>query len=184
MTAERDHRAAGGEPPAVPTSGRWVDWRDRQDRPLYQVTLWPHRSMTPTLRKRMLFLAAVGFCVPLVPAWGTPVFWGLLPFLLGGLACLWVGFWMSDRNGRLHEVLTVWRDEMRVERFEPRGNVLRWAADPFQVRVVLHEDSKLENYLTLVGVSREIELGAFLSPWERLELKDEVDEALLRAFRG
>lgn len=183
MAADGDQGLAGGRPPAACTSGAWVEWRDRQDRPLYQVTLWPHRSMTPVLRRNMLVLAVAGFCVPLVPAWGTPVFWGLLPFLIAGLICLRLGFWMSDRSGRLHEVLTIWRDEMRVERFEPKGRVLRWAADPFRVRVVLHEDARLESYLTLAGGSREIELGAFLAPWERVELKDEVDAALLRAFR-
>ncbi|MEM8790888.1 MAG: DUF2244 domain-containing protein [Pseudomonadota bacterium] len=175
--------AAGRDVPPLPQPGSWVEWRERQDCPIYQATIWPNRSMGPKLRRNMLCFAAAGFSVPLIPALGTPVFWGLLPFLGLALGCLWFGFRMSDRSGRLHEVLTIWRDEMRVERFEPRGDVLRWAADPFRVRVQLHEDARPENYLTLTGGSREIELGAFLSPWERLELKEEVDAALIKAFR-
>lgn len=140
--------------------------------------------MSVGLRNRMLGLAAIGLAMPLVPAWGTPVFWGLLPFLLGALFLLWLGFLLNDRSGKLHEELTIWRDEMRVERHEPKGRVRRWAADPFKVRLMLHEDGRPENYLTIRGGSREIELGAFLAPWERLELKEEVDTALAHAFRA
>ena len=40
---------------------------------------------------------------------------------------------------------------------------------------------KLKNYLTLVGMGRHIELGAFLSPDERIELKDKIQNALAKA---
>ena len=116
----------------------------------------------------MLCLAAIGLAVPLLPALGTPVFWGLLPFEAAALGLLWAGFRASDRDGALSETLTLWRDEMRVERREPSGRVLRWRADPYWVRLALHRDGrKVENYLTLSGGGREIELGAFLSPDER-----------------
>ena len=52
-------------------------------------------------------------------------------------------------------------------RREPRGRVRRWHANPFWVRPRLREDAHVEKYLTLEGDGREIELGAFLSPWER-----------------
>lgn len=178
-----ENRAAGERSPAVLHRPDWVEWRERFDRPIYSVTLWPNRSMTPTLRRTMLGAAAIGLSIPLLPAWGTPVFWGLLPFLLLALGMLWTGFRLNDRRLQLTEVLTVWRDEVRVERTEPSGHIRRWAADPFKVRTILHESARLENYLTLKGGSREIELGAFLSPWERASLKEEVDAALLRAFR-
>ncbi|MEM0944309.1 MAG: DUF2244 domain-containing protein [Pseudomonadota bacterium] len=178
-----DENAAGGRPPAVPIPRDWVEWRDRADAPIYTVTLWPNRSMTLGQRRFMLGMAATGLALPLIPTVGTPVFWGLLPFELGAILLLWLGFRRSDRDGKLSEELTVWRDEIRVERREPKGRVRRWAADPFKVRCILHEDARPENYLTLIGGSREIELGAFLAPWERLTLKEELDAALLKAFR-
>ncbi|MEM7670402.1 MAG: DUF2244 domain-containing protein [Pseudomonadota bacterium] len=184
MAISDQNTAAGGLPPAVGHCGDWIEWRERHDTPIYSVMLWPHRSMTPGLRRNMLCLAGVGFAIPLIPAWGTPVFWGLLPFLMSGLGFLWLGFRFSERSGRLHEELTIWRDEIRVERCEPRGRVRRWAADPFRVRTILHEDARPENYLTLKGGGREIELGAFLAPWERTALKEEVDAALVQAFRA
>ena len=83
----------------------------------------------------------------------------------------------------MDERLTLWRDEMRVERREPDGRVLRWQADPMRVRLRLHKEAKVEDYLTLAGGGREIELGAFLSPEERVALADEIEAALTRALR-
>ena len=40
------------------------------------------------------------------------------------------------------------------------------------------QDSPIENYLTLEGNQRTIELGAFLSPEERIELKVNIETAL------
>ncbi len=38
----------------------------------------------------------------------------------------------------------------------------------------------MENYLTLTGGGRAVELGAFLMPVERLRLHDDLAEVLLR----
>ena len=42
-------------------------------------------------------------------------------------------------------------------------------------------NAKLKNYLTLAGKGRHIELGAFLSPDERIELRDKIQNALAKA---
>ena len=184
MTDRNDAAAAGTGVPAATRSGAWVDWAERADPPLYRVTLWPHRSLGRGARRFVLGVAAVGLAVPLLPALGTPVFWGLLPFELGALGLLWLGLRRSDADGRLVEELSLWRDELRVERREPTGRVLRWTAVPDWVRLTLHEEgAKVENYLTLRGGGREIELGAFLSPDERVALKDEIETALARRHR-
>ena len=129
-------------------------------------------------------IAALGLALPLIAVSTTPVFWGLLPFAIAALAMLWLGFRRSQFDGRLTETVTVWRDEIRVERREPRGRVRRWSADPYQARLRLHEAAKVESYLTLKGSGREIELGAFLSPEERVALAGEIEAAIGRAIRG
>ena len=48
------------------------------------------------------------------------------------------------------------------------------------MRPRLIENAPVEKYLTLAGNGREIELGAFLSPGERVELFDEISAALDR----
>ena len=42
------------------------------------------------------------------------------------------------------------------------------------MRARLLDDGHVEKYLTLEGNGREIELGAFLSPWERETLHAEI----------
>lgn len=122
-----------------------------------------------------------------VPLWGiagTPVFWGLVPFLAVALWGLWYAIRRNGRNLDLCETLSIWRDEVRVERREPDGRLLRWQSDPMKVRLKLHDDARIEDYLTMTGGGREIELGAFLAPEERVALAEEIELGLTRALRG
>lgn len=176
--------AAGERSPAAAVPGDWIEWRERRDRPIYSAVLWPNRSLGPAGRRTAMRIAALGLGMPLIAVSGTPVVWGLLPFAAAALGLLWLGFRRSNLDGRLTETLTVWRDEMRVERREPTGRIRRWSANPWHVRLTLRAEGKVEQYLTLKGAGREIELGAFLSPDERSELAAEVEDALTRAIRG
>ena len=57
-----------------------------------------------------------------------------------------------------------------------------WEGNPYWARVdVDMHNAKLKNYLTLAGKGRHIELGAFLSPDERIELRDKIQIALAKA---
>jgi uncharacterized membrane protein len=147
------------------------------------VTLWPNQSLTRQGRRMAMATAAAGFCLPLIAMAGTPVFWGLAPFLLVPFCALWLSIRRNAWHLRIEERLTLWRDEMRVERREPDGRLLRWQAEPLRVRLRLHKDARVEDYLTLAGGGREIELGAFLSPEERFALAGEIEAALTRAIR-
>ena len=117
--------------------------------------------------------------VPLLTVIGTPVLWFLLvPFaLVVGLT--WAMIERSYRDGDLIEELRLSRDLMRLVRRDPDGRQRDWEANPYWVRVRLHPEGPVENYLTLSGGPREVELGAFLSPDERAALKDDLDRALL-----
>ncbi|GMG84381.1 DUF2244 domain-containing protein [Paralimibaculum aggregatum] len=178
--APHDETTAGAEAPAVAASGPGAaaDWEERNDPPLYRATIWPHRSRIPGGRRRIMLIAAAGFSMPLLAAAGTRAFWGLLPFCLAGLGMLWLGLARSAREGRLVEELTLWRDEIRVERREPTGRVLRWRAFPGFVHAHLHPRGPVKPYLTLTGGGREIELGRALTAPERIALKAEIDAAL------
>ncbi len=158
-------------------------WRERLDRPVYDVTLWPNRSLTRRGHGMAMGTAAAGFALPLAGLVGTPAFWGLAPFLALAYGALWLAIRRNGRHLCIVERLTLWRDEVRVERCEPDGRRLRWQAEPMRVRLRLHKDAKVEDYLTLAGGGREIELGAFLAPEERVALADEIESALSRALR-
>ena len=173
--------AAGGVPPAARVSGPL--WRERHDRPVYDVTIWPNQSLTRRGYRIALAAAAAGLALPLIGLLGTDVFWPLLAFLVVPFLALRFAFRRNARALRIEERLQIWRDEVRVERREPSGRVLRWQAEPMRIRLRLHEDGKVRNYLTLSGGGREIELGAFLSPEERLALAGEIEAGLTRALR-
>lgn len=176
--SDSDNTAAGGEIPAVFNG---LDPFGRSDPPLFTVSLWPHRSMTRRGFRWFLGLLAAGLSIPLVSVWGTPVALFLTPFLLAALAFAWVMIELNYRAGRLVEELRIWPDAIAVERREPRGRVLRWAANPYWVTVGLNDTPTIEKYLTLTGGGRTIELGAFLTPEERVDLAGGLRDALRRA---
>ena len=142
--------------------------------------LWPHRSLPRRGFAAFIAITAVLICVPLSAALGTPVLWFLLvPFAIV-VALTWALIERSYRDGDLIEELRLTRDRMRLVRRDPDGRRRDWEANPYWVRVRLHPKGPVENYLTLSGGPREVELGAFLSPEERATLKDDLDRALLR----
>lgn len=181
MVRMADKTAAGGKPPAARIEGPL--WRARADRPLYRVVLWPNQSLTPTGAKVFFGVSAGMLVVPALAALGTVVFWGLLPFLCTAFGGAWYAIRRNGRNLSMSETLEIWRDEIRVERRDPDGRIRRWQAEPMWTRVRLHKDARVEDYLTMTGGGREIELGAFLAPEERVSLADEIERALTRAMR-
>ena len=144
-----------------------------------ELRLWPHRSLDA--RGFATFIAAtfVLLLVPLFAVIGTVALWVLLPFLMAALAMIWIALRASSAQGTLTETLTLTRERILLERREPKGAVLRWEANPHWVSVNIHsEGGPVENYLTLKGGGREVEIGAFLSPKERLALRDDLVRAL------
>jgi len=152
----------------------------RGDPPKWTVSIWPNRSLSQTGFKRVLMATALGLTIPLIPFLGTPVAWGLLPFLVAALLALYTSIQASYRSGRLREDLRLWDDLITIERTEPNGRVKRWHANPFWTSVHLHKDAKIESYLTLRGNGREVELGAFLSPDERIALHADLTQTLAK----
>lgn len=154
------------------------------DAPLARLSVWPHRSLP---RKGFAIFIAITFALlmmPLLAVVGTPILWGLLPFAMGVLALTWVLLERSYADGHLTEVLTIWNDRLELVRHNPRGPEQRWEANPYWVRVDLHrKGGPVENYLTLSGSDRTVEIGAFLSPEERVALRDDLQRVLARLRR-
>lgn len=153
----------------------------RTGRPYACARIWPHRSLP--LPGFAVVIGAT-FCmilIPTIPLLGTPVFWGLLPFVMGAVALLYALIMRNYRDGELVEELTVWSDRVALVRHNPRAPDQTWEANPHWIRLSLHADrGPVRNYLTLGGGPREVELGAFLSPEEREALHDDLDRLLKR----
>lgn len=141
--------------------------------------LWPYRSLP-----RIGFVWFIGgtaalISLPLFTLLGSPVLWGMLPFLVLAIAAIWWALQRSYSDGEIVEHLAIGPDQMTLVRQGPRGKRAEWQANPYWVTPVLHsQGGPVPNYLTLRGGVREVELGAFLSEGERIALHGEVTKML------
>lgn len=146
------------------------------------VRLWPHSSLTPSGFVWFMGVTMGMLAIPLIGLLGTVALWGVLPFVLAMLGMLWFGLTRSWRDRTIEETLEVTDHEARLVRRDPGGRVRDWTANPYWVRVEMHgKDGPVEDYLTLEGGPRSVEIGAFLTPEERRDLRDLLRIALSQA---
>ena len=157
------------------------EWKPEpaSDASSWQLSLWPYRSL---LRKDfVLFIGATAALValPLLTVLGQPVLWALLPFFALMLGGIWYALHVSYRRGEVLEELTVDETRAHLVRHNPAAEMQEWQANRYWVTVHLHpKGGPVENYITLRGGDREVEIGAFLDAEERLRLYDELKGAL------
>lgn len=158
----------------------------RGEAPLMRLEIWPHRSLPNTGFAATIWLMFAAGCLPLLSFMGTRVFWVLLACLLAALAGLWIGLRRSDRVHLREEVL-IWPDRLELAHWDHRNTKQNWQANPYWLRLELHTDAgPVEDYLTLKDCGpkasrldgRTVELAAFLSPPERVQLKRELESVL------
>lgn len=154
--------------PETPQSG--TDWT---------LSLWPYRSL---LRKDfVIFIGATIalIALPLLAVLGSPVLWGLLPFFAVALWGVWYALNVSYKRGEVLEELSVSFETAHLIRQNPDLSQQTWEANRYWVTVHLHpKDGPVENYITLRGGDREVEIGRFLDAGERLALYDDLKRAL------
>jgi len=147
----------------------------------WQLRLWPHNALKPRGFTAVIGLCAGLLALPLLALLGQPALWGLLPFAGLTLGGLWLAIRRNWRDRAVFEEMALSSAEVHLRRVEPRGEVMEWQAHPQWI--MLHLAAKggpVEQYLTLTGGSRAVELGAFLTPDERVALHRELDRILLR----
>ena len=150
--------------------------------PRVALRLTPYKSLTPEGFVWFIGVTAALISMPLLGIIGTSVFWGLLPFVVAAIWAIWAALQRSWRSMDLYEDVLLWDDLIRIERHERKRAPRDWEANPYWVRMTLHpKGGPVPNYLTLQGGPREVELGAFLTPSERSELKRLLDRELRAA---
>ena len=150
--------------------------------PLVELRLWPHRSMPLPGFAGFFGATAALAALPLLAVLGSPVLWGLLPFVALALSGLWWAIRSTYRSAEVLEEMRLWPDRVELVRHEPRGE-RSWAANPHWVRTALHtKGGPVPHYLTLSGSGRTVEIGAFLSADERIALRPEIEDALRTAL--
>lgn len=142
------------------------------------LTLWPHQSMTPGGFSWFIGATAAMLSLPLFAVLGSAVAWVLMVFFLATLTATWRAITSNQRARSTREKLRVTETRIDLEHQPPKGPTLRWDANPHWVTVNLRTDGPVENYLTLRGGGREVELGAFLTPDERKALYEELKQVV------
>lgn len=143
----------------------------------HELIAWPYRSLPVSGFVWFIAITAGLLLLPLLALLGSPVMWGVLPFILATLAGLWVAITRTYRSGATREVLHLGADRVELIRHDEGREDRCFEANPYWLRVALH-NGPVEDYLTLSGDGREVELGAFLTPQERRKLDYELRERL------
>ena len=140
-----------------------------------ELHIWPHESLAP---KGMAAFVLVTFSLILLPAFqviGTPILWGLLPFLMAAVWAIYYALQRNHRDRQINEVFKLTETMASLVRTDPNGAVQEWQANRYWTRVRKYEtEGPVPQYITLKGEDREVEIGAFLSEEERLALYDEL----------
>lgn len=146
---------------------------------MQRLQLWPYRSLPR--RGMVWFIGGTSalIAVPLLGVLGSPVLWGLLPFLLAAIAGIWWALERSFRDGEILEDLTLTTDRITLTRHGPRGKRQDWEANPYWITPHLHpKGGPVPQYLTLSGGPRAVELGAFLTEEERILIHADLNQRL------
>ena len=137
------------------------------------LTLWPHRSLAPRGFVWFIGLTAGFLAVPVLSQIGHATLWILLAFVSLALALVWAAIRRNQRDRAVTETLHLAPDRLHLRR-EARQR-RDWEANPHWVRLTLYQTGgPVPDYLTLTGNGREVEIGAFLTPEERRQLREEL----------
>ncbi|WP_193221940.1 DUF2244 domain-containing protein [Amylibacter sp. SFDW26] len=150
----------------------------RDDPPALDHYVKPIKSLSNKGFVNVITIAAIALTIPLMAVLGTIALWMLLPHLLLAIGLLWYFIRRNDKDRDVYEHILIWKDAIAVHRHNPRGPDQYWTGNPYWVKLKTRDTRTVESYLTMTGAEREIELGAFLSPAERVELKHMIEGAI------
>lgn len=144
---------------------------------LFDAVLMPNRSLSPPAARWVLIaFCSISFGVGLL--FVTHGWWPIAGYFGLDALLLWWAFRASYRSGKLVERLRLTAQTLTVARIHPNGSALEWTFQPAWLRVEMDNPPAHESQLTLASHGREITIGRFLSPEERLEVAQALRSAL------
>jgi len=148
---------------------------------LFSATLYPHRSLGPAGTVVVIGLVGLIALVTAMPfvmmgAWPVGGFFGLDVFLL------WLCFRLNNRAARRYEQVMLSRLELIVRKVSAGGEASERRFNPFFVRLRADKDPDFGlTRLAIVQRREEVEIGAFLAPFERADFAQVFGGALAKA---
>lgn len=155
----------------------------RNEPPLFEATLYPHRSLSIYgFWCLMAAVAGISFTIGLIFAAAGA--WPILGFFGVDVLLFYVAFRLSYRSGRLVETIRLTREELLIRRLHPHGRVEEWRMEPYWLRVktipTTEEIGAPAAEIRLTSHGRSLGIGRFLTDAERTELSGALDVALAR----
>ena len=158
------------------------NWDNTGEPTFLKMRLVPNRSLDSYGTKVVFAVIACGFLLPIIPFIGSPI--GTTLTIFSGLT-FYLFLTLLQKNfqqGNTFEEVLISKNKIIVVHKEKNKAQKTWECNPYWTRVnVDFNNPKLKNYLTLTGNGRHIELGTFLSPDERIELRNKIQNALAKA---
>ncbi|KEJ95775.1 DUF2244 domain-containing protein [Sulfitobacter pseudonitzschiae] len=156
-------------------------WTSEPDAPTQLLHLWPHQSLPARGMAAFVLATFTLLLIPTMPLLGTPLLWGLLPFTLLAVWGLYFALQHNYRARQITELLSLSGSTAQLVRTNPKGDTQKWECNRYWTQVTKYEkDGPVPHYITLKGMGREVEIGAFLSEDERIALYDDLNRALRR----
>lgn len=154
-------------------------WTSEPQAPTQVLKLWPHNALPARGMAAFVLSTFTLILIPALPLLGSPVLWGLLPFLMAAVWAIYFALQSNWKQRQITEELTLAPTQAHLVRTNPKGQTQRWDCNRYWCRVTKYEDQgPVPHYVTLSGSGREVEIGAFLSEDERIALYDDLARAL------
>ena len=151
-----------------------------REEPLLSLTIWPHRSCDRKTFILILFIISFILIIPSFLFLSLSFAISILPF---SLLSIFLFFFVGNKNfndALLIEKLKIYPKKIILERKEPNNEIKKWHSNPYWTKVNIYNNGPVESYLTLKGNGKEVELGSFLTPEERISLKKLIDDTLFK----
>lgn len=157
------------------------EWTTAPSAVKQELRLWPHQSLPPKGFAAFMLTTFALILIPTLPLLGTPLLWGLLPFILLAVGGVYFALQGNHKARQIQEVFTLTDDRAHLTHITPEGVIKEWDCDRYWTVVTKYEkDGPVPHYVTLRGKGREVEIGKFLSEDERIALFDELNRSLQR----
>ena len=151
--------------------------------PVLELTLQPHRSLSPTgFWIIMGLLAALSFIGGIV-FWSIGA-WPVIGFVGVDVALVYFAFKASYAGARAYEHVALGPERVEIRRVNAAGRESRDALPANWLKVEIERPTGRQTRLRLSTHGRSLVIGSFLSPEEREEVAALLQSALVRVRQG
>ena len=153
---------------------------------LERLTIWPHRSLSQKgfailIASLVGLLSTIGIGFFLAGAWPVIGFFGL------ELLVVWSAFHLNYRAAKVRETIETSTEILKIEQTDERGKSaitefpVGWLRVHLSPSVTPDLSARYRQRVILSSHGRQAEVGAFLHPAEKAELRREIDGMVSRS---